>query len=351
MPDFTQYNREDFLADESFVNYLLQNNPGDIQYWENWIKNNPQCDGEIKAAALLFFLIKDQKESFGKSPENSGIEKQYARLQSLLKTNISDKGAKIIPFSTKKDIGKRSIVRRMAWRAAAVAAVFLTAFFLWNYFTPAVTPKTEFIAFAKTDSSTKEITLPDGSLVQLNSNSSVEISKDFNHYKREVMLTGSAFFKVYKDHSKPFTVSAGNIKTTALGTAFYIYNLSPQSISVSLLEGKVKVEGNKNYVELLPGEKAVYNSDEHIYKDSFSTRQLQSFTTGKIQFEHANLREIKTILAEYFNKEIVIEGNAPKVNFTGNFESKKIETILEALQFTYNIHYKSEGQKVIISFN
>ncbi len=239
----------------------------------------------------------------------------------------------------------------MAWRAAAVAAVFLTAFFLWNYLTPAVTAKTEFIAFAKTDSATKEITLPDGSLVQLNSNSSVEISKDFNHSKREVMLTGSAFFKVFKDHSKPFTVSAGNIKTTALGTAFYIYNLRPQSISVSLLEGKVKVEGNKNYVELLPGEKAVYSSDEHIYKDSFSTRQLQSFTAGKIQFEHANLREIKTILAEYFNKEIVIEGDAPKVNFTGNFESKRIETILEALQFTYNINYKSEGQKVIISFN
>ncbi|MDQ2718311.1 MAG: FecR family protein [Bacteroidota bacterium] len=352
MPDFTKFSKEDFLAEESFTNYLLQKNANDIQFWESWIKENPKCDHEIKEARLLFFLIRDQKYASDNSKINVELDNQYSKFQSLLQENNSQNDDDIILLPKEKNISGKSIFMKMIWLAAGVAAVLLITVSVWKYFGEVnnAPSKDQFELFAKTDSSAKEITLPDGSVVQLNNYSSVEIAKDYNNKKREVLLTGSAFFKVYKNHSKPFIVSGGSIKTTALGTAFYIYNLHPQTISVSLLEGMVKVEGDKNSVQLLPGEKAVY-SGEKLVKDSFSVEQLQNFTKGKIQFEHAGLREIKTILEEYFNREVVIEGNAPNINFTGNFDSKKIETILAALQFTYNIKYKSEGQKVTISFN
>ncbi len=351
MPDYTQYNREDFLAEESFTNYLLQNNKEDVQFWKNWINENPQRNNEIKEAGLLFFLIKDQKTFSTKSAGAEDIEKQYSRFKLLLNDNRSAVGDEATIFPKEKKIAGKSLFRRIIWQAASVAAVLIIGFSAWFYFDSTKNgDKIEFILFAKTNDAIKEVALPDGSLIQLNNYSSLEISKTYNSNKREVLLKGSAFFKVYKDHAKPFIVTTGNITTTALGTAFYIFNLNPGSISVSLLEGKVRVEGDKNYVELLPGEKAFYNSGASIFKDTFNRNQLIGFTNGKIQFEHANLREIKTILAEYFNKEILIEGNAPKINFTGDFDSKKIETILEALQFTYNITYKSEGQKVIISF-
>ncbi len=352
MPDFTQFSKEDFLAEESFANYLLQKNANDIQFWEGWIKENPKCEHEIKEARLLFFLLRDQKHASDNSKINVELDNQYSKFQSLLEENNSQIDD-IILFPKEKNIPGKSLFRRMIWQSGAVAAVFLIAFLLWKNLSPVNNPlsKDQYALFAKTDSLSKEVALPDGSIVQLNNYSTIEIAKNYNSKKREVLLTGSAFFKVYKNHSKPFIVSSGSIKTTALGTAFYIYNLHPQSFSVSLLEGMVKVEGDKNSVQLLPGEKAIYNYGERLVKDSFNLEQLQNFAKGKIQFEHAGLHEIKTILEEYFNKEVVIEGNAPNINFTGNFDSKKIETILEALQFTYNIKYKSEGQKVIISFN
>lgn len=347
MQDFSQFKREDFLAEESFTNYLLQKNAADISFWKNWISENPKYNNEIKKAKELFFLLREQKD-ISVTKEHNDIESQYSKLKSLLKEN-SKEGDNILYLNTGS---KSSVFRRIIWRTAGVAAIFLIALSLWKYLSPAtrLNSKTEYILFAKTSNTSKEVTLPDGSQVQLNNYSSLDISNDFNNKKREVLLKGSAFFKVHKDHSRPFIVAAGSVKTTALGTAFYIYNLHPQSISVSLLEGKVKVEGNENYIELLPGEKALYTSGERISKDSFNKEQLLSFTNGKIEFEHANLQEIKTVLSEYFNKEVVLTGKAPKINFTGNFDSKRIETILEALQFTYNIQYKVEREKVAIYF-
>ena len=353
MSDYTKYTREDFLADESFVNYLLQKKVKDIQFWENWIKVNPQSSIEIKQAKLLFFLIIDQKEAGHKSGNQFEIKKQYSKFLLLLKENNLKTGNKIIPFTIEKEIVGKSLFKRIFWEAAAVAAILLIAISVWNYFgsTNKANSNNRFILFAKTDSFVKEVILPDGSHIQLNNYSSIEIARNYNNTNREVLLNGSAFFEVYKDHLKPFIVTAGSLKITALGTAFYIYNLHPALQSVSLLEGKVRVEGYKNSVELLPGEKALYNADALLFKDSFKTNQLLKFTNGKIQFDQSNLQEIKTILEEYFNKDVLFEGKMPKINFTGNFDSKQIKTILKALQFTYNITYRLEGQKVILHFN
>jgi transmembrane sensor len=347
MQDFTHYKREDFLAEESFSNYLLQVNELDIIFWKKWIRENPQSHEEINKAKELFFLLRNQKH-FAEVAKQDEIENEYSKLQSLIKKDSKAEG-EIISLN---EGSKNSDFKKIMLRITGVAAILIILVSLWKYSGPAnkVDSKTEFILFAQTSNISKEVTLPDGSLVQLNNYSSVDISRNFNNKKREVLLKGSAFFKVYKDPSRPFIVTSGSIKTTALGTAFYVYNLHPETISVSLLRGKVRVEGNQNYVELLPGEKALYTFGERISKDSFNKEQLLSFTNGKIEFEHANLEEIKTVLREYFNKEVVVTGKAPKINFTGNFDSKRIETILEALQFTYNIQYKVEGQKVAIYF-
>lgn len=351
MHDFTKFNREDFLADESFANYLLQKNATDVRFWKKWIKDNPACSDEIKEATLLFFCIKDQKYLAGKPEKQAGIEKQYAKLHALLKDNDFAEHDKIIYLPSNKKNKDKAVFRKILRRVSAAAAILLIAFSGWLYFKSINERYNKtFTPLAKTTNITREITLPDGSLVHLNNYSSLDIGKDYNSHNREVLLKGSAFFTVHKDQSKPFIVTSGSISTTALGTAFYVYSLHPESIFVSLLKGKVRVKGHKNFVELLPGEKAVYTAGNLIVKNSFDTSQLSDFVSGKIQFEHANLQEIKTILEESFNIEVLVYGAAPKLNFTGSFDTKKIETILEALQFTYTINYKLEGQKLKIFF-
>ena len=350
MTDFKKYKPEDFLTNKSFENYLLQNNKSDILFWQKWIKENPECKKTADEASLLYFLIRDQKEGLQNS---DSIEKEYAQLQFLIKNSSPEKGATVIPFIKEKTGKSKNYSLKFVWKAAAVAAIFLTAISFWMYKDSSNNSpvQQEFVAFAKTEKQAENITLPDGSEVVLNNNSSLDISKEFNKAKREVNLTGSAFFKVHKDHSKPFIVTSGNLRTTAVGTSFYIYNLHAQSPSVSLLEGKVRIEGNKNSIYLLPGEKALLDNNDMVLKSSFNKEQLQNFTNGRITFEHADIKEIKDVFEEYFNMDVDLNGNVPLLNFTGNFDSKNIQLILESLQFTYNLKYKITGQKLILSFN
>lgn len=82
--------------------------------------------------------------------------------------------------------------------------------------------------------------LPDGSVVELNANSAVEVR--FTADQRFVRLVhGEAHFVVAKNPARPFIVSAGNIQVRAVGTAFNV-RLDPANVDVLVTEGKVALE-------------------------------------------------------------------------------------------------------------
>jgi len=116
------------------------------------------------------------------------------------------------------------------------------------------------------------IVLPDSSEVVLDPSSEIAWNEPFIHGRRDIVLKGRAHFKVAKDRSKPFTVTSGQIATTALGTQFTVTAFENDAlITVQLFEGRVVVKPadslhpklNNNYY-LLPGEELVYNNKQHI---------------------------------------------------------------------------------------
>lgn len=111
----------------------------------------------------------------------------------------------------------------------------------------------------------KHLRLEDGSDVILFDKSEISYSQPFTQ-KRDVVLKGKASFKVAKDKSKPFTVTTGDITTTALGTEFTITAYpNSETARVHLVEGKVVVKSSsaaekrleKEYY-LIPGQVLLY---------------------------------------------------------------------------------------------
>lgn len=81
------------------------------------------------------------------------------------------------------------------------------------------------------------ITLADGSIIELNTNSNVQV--DYTVTTRSVtLLQGEAHFKVSKDPARPFEVIAGDGKVSAIGTAFAV-RLNNEALKVTVTEGKV----------------------------------------------------------------------------------------------------------------
>ena len=96
----------------------------------------------------------------------------------------------------------------------------------------------------------KIIELPDGSLVTMNSKSTIEFNPDSWESNRILNLSGEAYFKVKK--GSQFTVNTTNGNVVVLGTEFNV-NSSHNFFEVICYEGKVKVEKNhKDYI-LTPG--------------------------------------------------------------------------------------------------
>ncbi|MBN8860459.1 MAG: FecR domain-containing protein [Sphingobacteriales bacterium] len=115
---------------------------------------------------------------------------------------------------------------------------------------------------ARAVSYTRSVTLPDSSIVVLRANSTLDYPAKFADGKREVRLTGEAYFDIRHDESKPFIVYSGEIKTVVLGTAFNIKAYTDsKDVTVSVMRGKVRVEkATKEIAVLIPDQQVTCNT-------------------------------------------------------------------------------------------
>jgi transmembrane sensor len=89
----------------------------------------------------------------------------------------------------------------------------------------------------------RKIALHDGTVVTLNTDSraAVQYGEDT---RAMTLLWGQALFEVARDESRPFVVTAGDRRITALGTAFDV-RLSRDQLQVILIEGRVAIDENE----------------------------------------------------------------------------------------------------------
>lgn len=345
MSDYKNFTAEDYLADESFVNYLLQQNEADIELWKSRKAAGLLQEQEYQRAINLFTALREEYKTIhiNKEEELEKLRRMIAGQQDAAHTL-----SKIIPVSR-----RRHAFLRYAWPAAAAVLILVAAgWYLFQSAANKPTPVKDFIAFAVTQQDIRKVTLPDGSTVILNGNSSISITPGFNDKKREVLLNGTAFFQVAKDPNKPFTVISGRVNTTALGTSFYIHQSSNKApTTVSLLTGKVRVQvEGQPPVQLVPYEKSIYHPEQELVKTTFDNDALVNWTKGMVIFRKANWEQVKNVIEEYFDKKLVIENYKKDISFTGEFKADQLESILSSLEFTYDLKYTIQNQTVNIAF-
>src|SRR6202034_3836256 len=87
----------------------------------------------------------------------------------------------------------------------------------------------------------RDVTLADGSIVSLNTNTIVET--DLSRKLRQIYLRkGEAHFQVAHDRSRPFLVHAGDAVVRAVGTEFEVRLREDKHVEVLVNEGRVEVQ-------------------------------------------------------------------------------------------------------------
>ncbi len=209
--------------------------------------------------------------------------------------------------------------------------------------------------------SARELVLPDGSTVTLNSNSRVEYPKKFKNQVREVTVTGEVFFDVTPDPNRPFIINAGEARIEVLGTSFNV-NAYPEaeSVEVTVESGTVQVlccegEDKLETVELLlnAGEKGtLYSSSKKLEKTWNNDLNYLAWKTHNLMFEKTRLAEVAKYLNKVYHIDVRLENKElENLVLTAQFEKKSADFILDVIRLTFDLDLKQENDVYILSDN
>ena len=155
----------------------------------------------------------------------------------------------------------------------------------------------------------RTLTLPDGTKVQLNSQSTLLYPQEFTGKDRSVFLIGEANFKVKPDKKHPFIVKSNDFQVTALGTEFNVaaYPENP-IVAATLISGSVLVEYNElnSQMILKPNEQLAYNRNNKSHSLSIPDMDdITAWQRGELVFREMNVQEIINVLERKYNYTFV----------------------------------------------
>ncbi|CAG5000120.1 hypothetical protein DYBT9275_02394 [Dyadobacter sp. CECT 9275] len=347
---YENYQPEDFLKDDDFIQWVKNPTDAQILFWEKWLSEHPEKALTVARAREIILSVR-YKNYY--QPAESEMMAVWENIRS----------------------GERSASSRAPWyrqlplpavtRYAAAAVIVLLLTLLSRNYLNQKDSQSESVAVsspvrvehrtARGEKTT--LTLPDGSKIKLNAGSRIVYQSDFGRKNRDLTLEGEAFFDVTHDTSRPFRIRTGGLTTTVVGTSFNIsaYEENP-IIKVAVLTGKVRVmgeskSGGENEMLVVPDEMSVFAKETGGLTMEGFDRQLElGWKDNVIILKNAGFPEIKKVLEREYAVTFVVEkGLKVKEEFSAKFENAPIKKILDALNYTSRFQYNLVKDKVYVT--
>ncbi|OQP67035.1 hypothetical protein A3860_01355 [Niastella vici] len=156
----------------------------------------------------------------------------------------------------------------------------------------------------------KYLLLPDSTQVWLNAASTLEYPNRFAPGKREVYLTGEAYFDVKHANKQPFLIHTGKVTTLVLGTAFNIKAYpGRENIIVSVSRGKVRVNyEEKEVATLTPGQQVkVSNNNNTAVQKNIAVTETAPWQQGNLVYDDETINDIIADLERIYDVTIRLQ--------------------------------------------
>lgn len=197
--------------------------------------------------------------------------------------------------------------------------------------------------------------LSDGSRVWLNSETELKYPVVFDEDKREVFLTGEAYFEVTKDVTRPFVVITPQTQTTVLGTSFNVMAYQGEvQTEVTLVEGAVKVKAGKRECQIIPGQQVtVDNGSLEMAQQQINVSFYTSWKDGLFDFDNMALSDLCVKLSRWYDVNFFFRNQAAaEKRFTGAIKrSRSLQFMLDFVQKTSGVRFEMKGKTVMVYNN
>ncbi|MBS9462887.1 FecR domain-containing protein [Flagellimonas sp. 389] len=396
---YAHYSEEDFIKDEYFQNWVLNNDPMADNFWKNWMKDHPEKEAAVeKARRFIVLMHYDQDEL-----STQDFDAMWRNIVERREDTASMIG-------NQKTISK---LKNLAWLRVAAIFIGLIATGVGIYFVkPFASIETSLpsdsqitlqledgsikileestsgtikngegktiltqlqstISYREGNSTTKtlkynqlsvpygkkfELILSDGSHIFLNSGSNLRYPVRFlDGEPRNVYLNGEAYFSVQKDSGTPFTVITDDMNTQVYGTEFNVSSYKNENnTSTVLVEGSVGVYRSNNEeaigpIMIEPGQRAIFENNSIGVEETDVSKYI-AWKDNKLLFVNDRFDLILKELERHFNVEIenyFLELNDKKI--TGTFEKEPLTKILKICQEHTPFDYEIDGDKITIT--
>lgn len=198
----------------------------------------------------------------------------------------------------------------------------------------------------------KTLALPDGSQIELNTNTVLRISKTDN--RRVWLDRGEAFFQVVHDPDHPFVVDVGPRRITDLGTKFDVRH-DETHLKLSVLEGSVSLASKADAAQslvLTRGDSVVGNGNLLKVKSTApkAVADELGWRRGVLVFDDATLEQAAKEFNRYSATKIVVVGaEAANLRVVGTFPTDGVEGFLDVAKHILKVRVERRGSETVIT--
>lgn len=322
---------EYFLSQPGFREWVLDKDARFTEEWEEWARRHPEHTATLQAAADWLQITAAREAVPAAHMEEATWQKVMASIDASPVRN-----------------NRRTLMRWLPWAAAAAVIGILAMVFIPGGKRDLMHTVTT--AFGET----KTITLPDGSEIRLNVNSTVKYAATWEgDSTREVWLGGEAFFEVkHESGNRKFIVHTNDVDIQVVGTAFNVNTRRVQT-QVVLQNGKVNLKLNRKDTALIamqPGDMVTWSAERReLRNNQVDPVQYAAWQQQRLIFEDATLAEVLLALQENTGVKVQLEDTAMlKETFTGTIPTDHIDVFFKTLSRSFDITITENGKDTYV---
>ena len=299
-------------------------------------------------------------EQAGSLPSGSRIDAMWRELTESMQgaepaAPVTRPALRVVPSQEAPRLRR---VRLTAGLAAAMAfAVIGTAVWKAGRTAPPAVAAPAEREFSTAPGQRAEITLADGSHVQLGVASKMTV-RLLDGGRREVHLDGEALFEVVHDARRPFLVYTAHAVTEDLGTEFGVRAYRTDTdVQVVVVSGKVSLRpagqarggaADSAAALLGPNDLGLIGSDGHTRVRRVDPARYLAWTTGRLVFRQATLREVAVGLQRWYGVSIEIPESIATRRVTLDMPVLSLARVLDAVTVPLNLRYTTTAQRVVL---
>lgn len=223
----------------------------------------------------------------------------------------------------------------------AAALIVLAAVGVWTVNRP--------LAYATDVGERRVVRLEDGSRLTLDTDTRVQVRLRGDH-RSVILVQGQALFDVEGDPKRPFIVTAGDTRVTAVGTRFEVRRVG-DGARVVLVEGHVEVRDARSPRSdwaLRPGEQVLTTAERPAVTPVDALRAT-SWTTGRLLFDAVPIRVAVAEVNRYSARKMELKApRIAEVAVSGAFNTGDVDGFVAALEDLYPVAAERQPDGTVI---